>query len=176
MLCKLYCLPNCSVFKAESALVAHHVLETDDSFLWASILSLELKTSWIQKATTRKKPIFFFSAFIFYVFCTEFQYPNLGWNWTLIAPPVPIYYSELWDTNYAARFYDICEHFLSSIYFSIFKKEAPAFSAEARNFFATMGDWYVGECFLYIGIWGGNTVHMLPRIFPDRLVLEEVAF
>ena len=94
----------------------------------------------------------------------------------MLAPLVPIYHSVLWDTNYAARFYDICEHFLRNIYFSIFKKEAPAFSAEAKNFIATMGDWYVSESFSYIKIWGGNTVHMLPRVVPNKLVLEEVAF
>ena len=94
----------------------------------------------------------------------------------VFRPPMPIYYSELWDTNYAAKFYDICEHFLSSIYFSIFKKEAPAFSAEATILIATMGDWYVGESFSYIRILGGNTIHMLPKIVPDKLVLEEVSF
>ena len=88
----------------------------------------------------------------------------------------PIYYSKLWDTNYATRIYDICEQFLDSIYFSIFEKEALEFSAEAENFIATMGDWYVGESFSYIRIWGRNNVHMLPKIVPNKLVLEEVAF
>ena len=70
MLCRLYHLPNSFVFKDEWAPVGHHVLETNDSFPWASILSLELKKSIqaYQKATSRKKPNFFFSAFIFYVF------------------------------------------------------------------------------------------------------------
>ena len=116
-----------------------------------------------QKATSMKKPNFFFLTFIIDVFCTEFQYPNLGWNWTLPAPSVPIYYSTLWDTNYAAMFYDICEHFFGGIYFSIFKQEALAFPAEARTFISIMGDWYVGESFLYIRIWGSNTVPMLPK-------------
>ena len=39
-----------------------------------------------------------------------------------------------------------------------------------------MDDWYASDLFSYIRIWDGNTVHMLPRIVPDRLVLEEVAF
>ena len=39
-----------------------------------------------------------------------------------------------------------------------------------------MGDWYVGESFLYIIISGGNIVHMLPKIVLDRLVIEEVSF
>ena len=142
MLCRLYGLPNCSVFTVEWAPIAHHVLATNNSFLWESILSLELKNSIqdYQKATTKNKSNFFFSSFIYGIFCTEFQYPNLGWNWNLPAPPVPIYYSELWDMNYVSRFYDICEHFLGSIYFSIFKKEAPAFSVKVRAFIAAMGD------------------------------------
>ena len=92
------------------------------------------------------------------------------------SPSMPIYYSELWDTNYAPRFYDIYQYFLGTIYFLIFKKEAPAFSPKAIGLFGTMGDWYVGENFSHIKIWGNNTVHMLPRIVPDRLVLEEAAF
>ena len=82
MLCILYGLPNCYVFKFEWAPVAHHVLTTGDSLPWASILLLELKKSIqdYQKATAKKKPNFFFSAFIYDIFCTEFQYPNFGWN------------------------------------------------------------------------------------------------
>ena len=119
---------------------------------------------------------FFFSTFIIEAFCTKFQYPNLGWNYTLPVPLLPIYYSSLWDTKYATMFYDICEHFLGSIYFTIFKGEAPSFSKEYKTFIAKMGDWYVGESFSYIIIWGSNTIHMLPKIVPDRFVIEEVPF
>ena len=142
MLCRIYGLPNCSIFKVEWAPVDHHILTTGEYFPRDSIFLLELKMAIqdYQNAASRKKPNFFFSAFVIDVFCTEFQYPNLGWNWTLPAPPMPIYHSELWDTNYAPKFYDICEHFLGSIYFSIFKKEAPTFLVEATNLFDTMGD------------------------------------
>ena len=131
---------------------------------------------YYQKSTTRKKPNFFFLAFIIDVFCTEFQYPHLGWNWTLPAPPVPIYYLKLWDNNYMDLFYDICEHFMGTIYFKIFKVEAPSFSVESTALIATMGDWYVSESFSYIRVCGGNTIHTFPKIVPDRLVLEEVSF
>ena len=119
MLCRLYDLPNCSMFKYEWDPIAHHVLATGHSFLWASMLSLELKISIqeYQKATARNKPNFFLSAFIYDILCVEFKYPNLGWKWSFSAPLVPIYYSELWDTNYATRFYDICQYFLGTIYF-----------------------------------------------------------
>ena len=75
-----------------------------------------------------------------------------------------------------ARFYKICENFLGRIYFLIFKREAPAFSLESKNLIATMGDWYVGESFAYIMVWGRNTAHMLPKVALDRLVIEEISF
>ena len=162
------------MFKAEWAPVAHHVLTTGESFPWTSILSLELKTTIqsYQKDTTIKKLNFSFSAFIIDVFYHEFQYPNLGWNWTLLAPHVSIYYSTLWDTNYTTMLYGICEHFLGSIYPKIFREEAPTFSEESRNLITMMGDWYVCEYFSCIRIWGSNTIHMLPNIVPNKLVIE----
>ena len=63
-----------------------------------------------------------------------------------------------------------------NIYFSIFKQEAPSFSAEAMTSISTMGDLYVYEYFWYIRIWGNNIVHMLPKIVPDGLVIKEVSF
>ena len=178
MLCRLYSLLNCSFFKAEWAPIAHHVMNIGESFPWDSILSLEIRIviQVYQKVTARKKLNFFFSSFIIDIFCTKFHYPNLGWNLTLPAPPVPIYHAELWDTNYVPRFYDICEKFLGCIYFLIFKKEAPAFSTEAKNLIATMGDWYVGDSFAYFIILGSSVVHMFPKAFLDRLFLEEVSF
>ena len=100
----------------------------------------------------------------------------MGWSWVLPVPHVHIYHSELWDSNYVARFYDICESFLDRVYFLIFKKEAPAFSPKAKSLIATMGYWYVGESFTYIRVYGINDAHMLPKVVPDRLVLEEISF
>ena len=99
----------------------------------------------------------------------------MGWSWELQAPPVHIYHLELWDTNYVTRFYDICESFLDQVYFLIFNKEAPAFSLEEKTLIATMGYWHVGESFTYIRIFGSNAAHMLPKVVPDRLVLEEIS-
>ena len=74
------------------------------------------------------------------------------------------------------QFYDICESFLGRVYFLLFNKEAPAFSPEAKSLIATMGDWYVGESFTYIRVYGNNAAHMLPKVVPNRLVLEEISF
>ena len=100
----------------------------------------------------------------------------MGWSWELPTPPVHIYHSKLWDTNYVTRFYDICESFLNRVYFLIFNKEALAFSPEAKSLIANMGDWYVGESFTYIRVFGSNAAHMLPKVVPDRLVLEDISF
>ena len=95
MLCRLYDLPNCSYFKAEWTPIARHVLTTGESLPWASILSLEFKTTIqnYQRATTKKKPNLVFSTFIVDVFGVEFHYPNLGWNYILPTPPVHIYHA-----------------------------------------------------------------------------------
>ena len=39
-----------------------------------------------------------------------------------------------------------------------------------------MGHWYVGDSFTYIRVFGINAAHMLPKVVPDRLVLEEISF
>ena len=110
------------------------------------------------------------------IFCVEFCFPNIGWSWVLPAPPVHIYHSKLWDTNYVTSFYDICESFLGWVYFLIFNKEALAFSPEAKILIPTMGDWYVGESFTYIRDFGSNATHMFPKVVPNRLVLQEISF
>ena len=110
MLCRLYGLPNCSYFKEEWAPIAHHVITTSEYFPWASILSLELKNSIHEFRKATKKPNFYLSTFIMDIFCAEFCFPNMGWSWELPAPPMHIYHSKLWDTNYVTSFYDICEY------------------------------------------------------------------
>ena len=100
----------------------------------------------------------------------------MGLNWVLPTPPIHIYQSELWDTNYVTNFYDICESFLGQVYLLIFNKEALALSPESKTLIAKMGYWYVSESFTYIKLFGSNVAHMLPKMVPDRLVLEEISF
>ena len=100
----------------------------------------------------------------------------MWWTWVLLAPRVHIYHSELWDTNYVTMFYDIYESFLGWVYFLIFNKEAPTFSSKAKTLIATMGDWYVGDSFTYIRVFGSNAAHMVPKFVPEKLVLEEISF
>ena len=62
------------------------------------------------------------------------------------------------------------------MYHKIFKEYAPTFSERACAFIYLHGDWYVIDYFSYIQIWGSNTVHLLPRIVPYPMVLQEVAY
>ena len=73
----------------------------------------------------------------------------------------------MWDDNFIPRVYELCDMFLGSMYYKIFKANAPAFSQKERELISVYDDWYVGEYFSYIRIWGSNIVHFLPRIVPD---------
>ena len=92
--------------------------------------------------------MFYLSTYVMYVFYTSFPFSTMGWNWTKVGPPIHIYCSTLWDDNFIPLIYDICDHFVGSIYQNIFKEYAPTFLA--RALVSTMGDWYVGEYFSYI--------------------------
>ena len=109
-------------------------------------------------------------------FCATSIFPSMGWNWTKTSPPVHIYCSDMWEDNFAPRVYEIYDLFLGSVYPKIFKENAPAFSERAKALIRLHGDLYVGEYFSYIRIWGSNTVHLLPRIVPDRMLLQEIAY
>ena len=82
----------------------------------------------------------------------------------------------MWDGNFIPHVYELCDLFLGSMYYNIFKVDAPAFSKSAREMISAFGDWYVGQFFSYIRIWGSNVVHFLPRIVPNRMVLQEFAY
>ena len=82
----------------------------------------------------------------------------------------------MWDGNFIPRVYELCDLFFGSMYYKIFKVDAPAFSESARELISYYGDWYVGEYLSYIRVWGRNIVHLLPRIVLDRMVLQEFVY
>ena len=102
--------------------------------------------------------------------------PWYGMELGITSFPYPYLSFQYLGCNYVARFYDICESFLGWVYFLIFHKEAHAFSLEEKDLIATMGDWYISESLTYIRVYCRNTAHMLPKVMPDRLVLEEISF
>ena len=64
----------------------------------------------------------------------------------------------------------------NTMYYKIFKEGAPAFSERAKALISLHGEWYAGEYFSYMRIWGSNIVHLLPIIVPDHMVLQEFSF
>ena len=173
MFCRLYGLPNCSLFKAQWHPMANHILLTGHSFNLAQILSLNLrkKIEKHEKTPDNRKPYFYMSGFVMDAFCASTSFLALNWNWTHKYPPVHIYCADMWDYNFVPRVYVLYDLFLGSMYFKIFKADTPPFSKSARELISMFGDWYVGEYFSYIRIWGRNIVHTLPKIVPDRMVL-----
>ena len=77
----------------------------------------------------------------------------------------------MWEDNFILWVYELCDLFLGSMYFKIFKVDAPRFSIGARELIFMYGEWYVGEYLSYIRIWGSNMVHLLPKIVLDHMVL-----
>ena len=141
MLCRLYGLLNCTLFNAGWAPLSHHFFTIEDLFNWAQILSVILKEAIkkYQKTPTSRKPTFYLSAYVIDLFCVMSPFPAIGWNWTRVRPPIHIYCSSVWEENFIPLIYDICNHFIGSIYHKLFKGDAPAFSNISRALISTMG-------------------------------------
>ena len=102
------------------------------------------------------------SGYVMDVFCDTYSFPSMGWKWTKNSPPVHIYFSYMWVDIFVPSIYEIWDHFIGSMYQMIFRGDALTFSERAKALISLMGDWYVGEYFSYIRIWGNNIVHLLP--------------
>ena len=178
MFYRLYGEENCTHFKEEWVPAAQHIILTGESFNWDQILSINLQQQIEKylKVASSKKTQFYMSAYVMDVFCSTSAFPNLAWNWQKNFPLVHIYYSNMWENNFLCCIYEICDIFLGSMYHKIFKVDAPAFLAKARDLITFHGYWYVEEYFSYFRIWGSNTVHLLSRIVPDQMVLHEFSF
>ena len=173
MFCQLYGLPNCIEFKSKWDPIAHHILLTGESFNWENIFPVVLKEAIenYQKVSTSMKSTFYMSGYVMDVFCATSSFPTMGWNWTKTSPLVHIYCSNMWEDNFIPWIYEICDHFIGSMYKMIFKGDSPTFSKGAKALIYFLRDWYVGEYFSYIHVLGSNTIHLLPRIVSDMMVL-----
>ena len=76
-------------------------------------------------------------------FCASTFLQALNWNWTDQSPPIHIYCTDMWEENFIPRIYELCDLFLGSMYYNIFKFDAPAFSKISREMISMFGDWYV---------------------------------
>ena len=118
VLCRLYGLPNCTLFKSDWAPLAHHILTIGESFNWVQILSVVLKDAneKYKKNSSSRNPSFYLSGYVMDVLYATSSFPMMGWNWTRTSPLVHIYYSVLWEDKFVPKIYEICDHFIGSIY------------------------------------------------------------
>ena len=77
--------------------------------------------------------------------CDSSSFPTLNQYWDNKYPPVHVYFSDMWEDNFILWVYELCDLFLGSMYFKIFKVDAPTFSIGARELIFMYGEWYVGE-------------------------------
>ena len=97
MFCRLYGLPNCSLFKKKWVPMENHVLLTSDSFNWAQILfcNLQEEIEKYQRTPSKRKPSFYMSRFIIDAFGACSCFPELNWDWKEKFPPVHIYCANM---------------------------------------------------------------------------------
>ena len=71
MFCRLFGLPNCSLFKAKWVPMENHVFLIGDSFKWAQIVfcNLRVEIEKYQRTSANQKPYFYMSGFIMDALC-----------------------------------------------------------------------------------------------------------
>ena len=80
-----------------------------------------------QKTPTSRTPTFYIFSYVMDVFCATFPILAMGWNWTRIGPLAHIYCSPSWEDNFIPIIYDICDHFMGSIYHNLLNEDASTF-------------------------------------------------
>ena len=122
--------------------MANHIFLTGHPFNWVQILSFNLheEIEKYERTHDNCKPSFYMSAFVMDAFCASTAFSTLNWNWTEKSPMVHIYCVDMWDANFIPRVYELCDLFLGSMYYTIFKAHALAFSNSAREMISAFGD------------------------------------
>ena len=73
-------------------------------------------------------------------FCACSCFLELNWNRSEKCPPVHIYCADTWDDNFVLPVDELYDLFLGSMYYKIFKVDAPAFSQKARELISVYGN------------------------------------
>jgi hypothetical protein len=107
------------------------------------------------------------SSYLIDVVCSSICFPAMGWDWNPNLPPIHVYCSELWETNYKKYFYDICDHFMAPLFSIIYNQNPHRLSQGAIEAIKDIGYWYMGKHYTYVEYLG---VHM-PHIFSPNMSL-----
>jgi hypothetical protein len=105
-------------------------------------------------------------------------FPLMNWSWTpTSSEPIHFYHSKLWEENTKYFFYEICHSVVVPIHIAIYGRPSPGISEKIMGNLGTFAYWYIEENFSYIRVFSYSIPpHSLPKILPDRLVCQEVAY
>jgi hypothetical protein len=75
-----------------------------------------------REAPRLKNPSFYMYAYLIDVICSSIPFLQWVGTGTLIYPLCIYNCCELWESNYKKHVYDICDHFITPMFFIIFNK------------------------------------------------------
>jgi hypothetical protein len=179
MLCRLYGEPYATHFPLSCMPLIYLCAHVGVSFNWADIFSENIKDviSAVTQAQPGSFPSFHMSSYLLDIMCITHKYPNMGWSWFPVDVVIHIYCKVLWEHKYQTNYQRIYEHFLAPLYEFIFCTSPPCMTDKAIIVIRRIGDWYLMEHGTYIRIYSAmKPPNLLPRLVPDKLVLQEVAY
>ena len=77
---------------------------------WATIWSNNITSKILEyrknhSVSERVVPSFYMSAYIMDTICFSFDFPSMGWKWTIEDPtPIYLYHDILWESKYCLIF------------------------------------------------------------------------
>jgi hypothetical protein len=85
------------------------------------------------------------ASYLLDVICTKNAFAGMDLNLHPSELATHVYYNILWENRYKKSYAVICDHFIVSIYFLLFKREFPRLSDEAKKVIVKIGHWYLDE-------------------------------
>jgi len=180
MLCRIFGKENSAHFLLPWVPIMHEVAK-GFSFSWAKILmdSLAKEITEYQSLKAKGKPApFYMSEYIMDAICFKTSFPLMSWSWTPTSvEPIYFYHSKLWEDKAKDFFYEICNYVVVPMHIALYGCTPPRISDKIITNLGKIVDWYIGEHFSYIRVFGCLVPpHALPNFLPDRLVCREVAY
>ena len=109
------------------------------------------------------------ASYLLNVMCTRNFFASMNLSWHVAELPIHVYFNMLWENRYKKYYVVICDHFIVPIYLSLFKREYPRLSDEAKKVIVKIGHWYLDKRETYIRIFGATrSPHLLPLYVPNR--------
>ena len=138
MIIRLFSSPNTQKFTVEWVPLIQ-VASNTKVMDWATIFSNNIASKILEyrqkhNVLERIMPYFYMSAYIMDAICFSFDFPSMGWKWTLEDPTtIHLYHDILWESKYQPHFYRICNKLMLPLYKAIFYRNVPRLSQKPRQ-------------------------------------------